>query len=232
MDRRWRAVAWSFVAFVANACTIVTTQPAPAEPTGPIACGNYPGATCPEGAYCHFEPEDRCGETGVMGSCRPGPEACTAVVAPVCGCDRQTHRNACEAARAGTSVLASGPCEELGQAPTGEPEGEFCGGIQGLPCPDGQFCQFEGCHPDAGGTCQPQPEACIQVHDPVCGCDGRSYMNACAAHANGMTVQHRGQCQAGSSPPAPGTRPSSPPQAPPPGSHAPQGPPPGEPPVF
>lgn len=27
----------------------------------------------------------------------------------------------------------------------------------------------------------PRPEICAQVNDPVCGSDGQSYMNACAA---------------------------------------------------
>lgn len=32
-------------------------------------------------------------------------------------------------------------------------EGDFCGGIVGLPCPEGYTCQLDGNYPDAGGVC-------------------------------------------------------------------------------
>ena len=31
--------------------------------------------------------------------------------------------------------------------------GAFCGGIAGIPCPDGLNCELEGSYPDAGGNC-------------------------------------------------------------------------------
>jgi hypothetical protein len=34
----------------------------------------------------------------------------TPIYAPVCGCDGQTHSNACAAAMAGTGVSSTGPC--------------------------------------------------------------------------------------------------------------------------
>ncbi len=36
---------------------------------------------------------------------------------------------------------------------TTEAEGKFCGGIAGLPCPNGYNCKIDGTYPDAGGKC-------------------------------------------------------------------------------
>lgn len=41
---------------------------------------------------------------------------------------------------------------------------------------------------DGAGTCQPRPDACTQEYDPVLGCDGEEYSNACEAAAAGVNV--------------------------------------------
>ncbi len=46
-------------------------------------------------------------------------------------------------------------------------------------------------------TCRthPQPDcACIQVYEPVCGCDGRTYGNACLARCAGIRQWTPGEC--------------------------------------
>jgi hypothetical protein len=159
----------------------------------PQACGSRGLAACPEGQFCSFPVEAMCGATDLPGTCAPSPEICPALYNPVCGCDGRTHGNACEAASAGVSVAHPGECEA--------PADRACGGLLGLRCNDGEFCSYSveamcGAA-DQTGTCAPIPEACIAVYQPVCGCDGRTYGNACNAANHGISVQHEGECRIG-----------------------------------
>lgn len=79
-----------------------------------------------------------------------------------------------------------------------EPEAQACGS-RGLPeCPEGSFCAFPpdaNCgRADAPGVCARRAEACIQIFDPVCGCDGQTYGNACSASSAGVSVEFDGPC--------------------------------------
>jgi hypothetical protein len=79
-----------------------------------------------------------------------------------------------------------------------KPEPQACGSRGLPPCPDGQFCSFSAeamCgRADAPGVCAPRPEVCIQLYEPVCGCDGQRYSNACVANAAGVSADPAGTC--------------------------------------
>jgi hypothetical protein len=157
------------------------------------ACGGLVGSTCNAGLFCSFAPDAFCGAADATGICEEIPQACTREFNPVCGCDGVTHSNPCIANSAGTSVASQGQCPPAGS-------GEACGGLLGLGCADDEFCSFApeaACGAaDQTGICSPRPEACTEQYEPVCGCDGRTHGNACAAASAGVSVASEGECAA------------------------------------
>jgi hypothetical protein len=77
--------------------------------------------------------------------------------------------------------------------------GALCGTRGVGPCPEGEFCRWEpraNCgRADAPGVCEPVPEVCTMMYQPVCGCDGRTYGNACEAATHGISVDSEGACE-------------------------------------
>ncbi len=125
---------------------------------------------CEAGTYCAT------GSCGGSGSCETQPAVCPALLTPVCGCDGTTYQNACYAAMAGVSVASPGACACASNAD----------------CEAGTYCQSASC--GAPGTCEVQPEVCPLFFDPVCGCDGMTYGNACQAAMAGVSVASPGEC--------------------------------------
>ena len=172
---------------------------APGVPAGPVgSCG--PGgavATCQTGLFCHYTEAQYCGEVAGPGECSQQPTVCTKEWAPVCGCDGRNYSNDCVAHSHGVSIRHRGLCQDAGQAATGA-VGAKCGVKGAAGCSTGLFCEYPAaaeCGASSKpGKCQPRPQACTANYKPVCGCDGKTYANACSAKAAGVSQKQNGAC--------------------------------------
>lgn len=166
-------------------------------------CGGLAGFSCAAGLYCSFAPDAMCGAADQTGTCTPIPEVCTEQYEPVCGCDDKTYGNACDAARAGISVGKKGECAPPAPAPAAATPvlaaGATCG-TRGVPgeCGPDLYCAFKtACGAtDSGGVCTAKATMCTKDFRPVCGCDGKTYANACMAGSAGASVASQGKCKA------------------------------------
>lgn len=182
----WLGLALS-VALTALALGACAMEAAPGDEPGSIdTIGTVAGAlgelcksndACGDGAYCRR----KTGQCSSRGHCAATPTVCPAIDNPVCGCDGQTWASACEASAHGVSVASMGAC-----VPKTCRSDSHCAGEL--------YCNKDSCDPDAVGLCSVKPDGCFLLYDPVCGCDGSTWSNACMADAAGVNVASEGAC--------------------------------------
>ena len=121
-----------------------------------------------------------------LGTCERRPKGCDLMYAPVCGCDKHTYGNRCEAQAQGVTVDYEGECAAA-----------TCRGA--YDCGPKEFCDFfpKGCGTLDTGLCHARPQGCPTIYQPVCGCDGKTYGNACQAHVAGVDDDYPGECKGG-----------------------------------
>jgi len=104
----------------------------------------------------------------------------------------------CKAALNGTSVKTPGPCKG-DQPPPGTKgcsDDSTCGADQFCLFPTGQ-CSGQGqCFKSVKGG-----DFCPKAPQAVCGCDGKTYLNACKARSNKINIKSQGACKGPATPP-------------------------------
>ena len=84
------------------------------------------------------------------------------------------------------------------EKPSSPADPSVCGGPAKIACGPQLFCDFpEGSCGKEGsfGKCSGLPEICTMEFAPVCGCDDKTYGNACSARSKGISLKHQGECQ-------------------------------------
>jgi hypothetical protein len=153
--------------------------PGPCKDT---TCGGEAGTPCETGSFCESRPG--C-DAMAVGMCEDIPELCPDDFAPVCGCDGNTYSNDCTRQEAGVPLDFPADCAN---PPVECDVNDHCA--------SDEFCQKRPrvCD-EAPGVCSVRPDVCPLDFNPVCGCDGTTYSNACAAANSGASIASRGRCE-------------------------------------
>ncbi len=142
-----------------------------ANPCAANAAGikKFTTGPCKGNVVVVVDPGPKNGDSDCIGKGSSKP--CKSIPDNVCGCDGKTYLNPCAAEAAGVKRFNRGPCT----VKTGT----------GVTAPDDEC------------IVKPDPRIsinCINVFDPVCGCDGKEYPNECLARAAGVKRLVKGKC--------------------------------------
>jgi hypothetical protein len=165
------------------------------------SCGSRGLPQCSKDTYCHYPQSAKCGQADAPGVCEKLPQLCSQIYSAVCGCDGKTYANACSAASAGVSTSSDGQCPaDNPNDDAGTSTGASCGGLRGASCASGEYCDFaldaQCGAADQTGVCTKIPQVCTLEYNPMCGCDDKTYGNACNAAAAGVSIASKGECAA------------------------------------
>jgi len=189
---------------VSKPATVDGSKPEPCQ----LSASDEFSVPCGTDEFCQLE-QGVCMNKSMFhtGVCVMPDTPCDEMWNPVCGCDGNTYGNTCKAHEAMVSVKVPGECDsglpsnvdmienqdevscEVGTA--AESRNTACG--------TDEFCQLaDGVCNDLSnvqsGTCAKKPEMCTFDMKPVCGCDGLTYSNACAAETSGVSISSTGEC--------------------------------------
>jgi hypothetical protein len=128
-------------------------------------CGGIANIPCPAGQKCVLDGN----YPDAGGKCVKCPEVMCMLY---CENGFETDENGCEICKCkqdpcwGAWLDQNGNCRTPadGVYPAHCCEGQFCGGIAGIPCPVGQKCVLDGNYPDAGGKCVKCPEVMCMLY--------------------------------------------------------------------
>jgi len=164
------------------AADVADTAEAPAKPApGGKSC--TVNGQCKGKQYC----AKAVGDCKGKGECTARPDLCPLIFKPVCGCNGKTYSNSCFAAMAGVNVKAEGACTK--------PKGGTYTCKTNKECGKGDFCAKDMGKCDEEGVCAQRPRCNAIAEAPVCGCNNKTYSNACLAHSAGVSVKHEGKCE-------------------------------------
>ncbi len=149
----------------------------PEEPSALVGEACFTSKQCAEEEYCATAP----GECGREGVCTPVPSECDRTRALVCSCEGVDYINSCHAAASKDNVDFAGRCPPPACTSNAE-------------CASNSYCAKATGDCGGTGTCQLKAVSCSGAWAPVCGCNDKTYANACKAASVGVVVKKLGAC--------------------------------------